>query len=188
MEQHIQIKGMVCSRCVDFIQRGFYDLSLPVMAVNLGRVSFSVSLTELQRTQVVDFLIRNGFEPMSNRNERLVMQVKKLVEEYINRSQLRNAHLRFSNLLSESLNLNYDSISKIFSDAEELTLEKYIISRRLEKVKELLVYTDKSLTEISHEFGYSSINHLSRQFKEMVGLTPSHYRQIRGDKRDVIKK
>lgn len=186
MEQHILVKGMVCDRCVDFIQRGFRELGLPVIDINLGKVSFSDSLSDVQRVRVVNFLINSGFEPMSSRHERLVGQVKHLVEEYLSQAPLRKAHQRFSDFISESLNLNYDSISEIFSNNEGLTLEKYVIDRRLEKVKEFLVYTDKSLTEISHELGYSSINHLSRQFKEIIGFTPSHYRQIKGEKTKVI--
>lgn len=94
--------------------------------------------------------------------------------------------IKFSTLLSETLHLNYDSISETFSLLEGITLEKYIITKRIEKVKELLVYSNKSLTEISHMLGYSSINHLSRQFKELTGLPPSYYRQVKREKEKSV--
>jgi AraC-like DNA-binding protein len=95
--------------------------------------------------------------------------------------------VKFSALIAERLSMNYDSVSELFSSGEGITIEKYLIHKRIEKVIEMLVYSEKSLTEISHLLGYSSINHLSKQFKEITGFTPSYYRKLKNHKVVVRK-
>jgi AraC family transcriptional regulator len=184
MEQHLLIKGMVCERCVRLIRREVQQMGLCISNISLGRVSFCLELSLDDQTRLAAFLMDHGFETMSDRNTRLVQQIKQLAHQHL----VSDHRIRFSTLLAEELHMNYDSISEIFSASEGITLEKYIIRELLEKVKELLVYSDKSLTEISHLLGYSSINHLSRQFKEMVGVPPSHFRQIQSVKQHISKR
>lgn len=175
---------MVCERCVNLIRQHVKQMNLCITNVSLGRVTFCRELSRDDQVKLVTFLMENGFETMSNRNTKLIQQIKQLVRQHL----ISDHKIRFSSLLAEELHMNYDSISEIFSANEGLTLEKYIIGERLEKVKELLVYSDKTLTEIAHILGYSSINHLSRQFKEMEGIPPSYYRQIRSHKQKVSKR
>lgn len=177
MEQHFLIKGMVCDRCVNFIKQGTATLGLDISTVSLGKVVFRSPLSADDQVKLVNFLIDHGFEPMSDRHTRLVKKVKQLVEVYVLESS-PNSKVKFSVMLAETLNMNYDSVSEIFSASERITIEKYIINKRIEKVIELLIYTNKTLTEISHAMGYSSINHLSSQFKQMKGFTPSYYRKV----------
>lgn len=178
MEQNFLIKGMVCDRCVNFIKQGAESLGLKVNAISLGKVVFRSPLSIDDQVQFVNFLIDHGFEPMSDRHTRLVTKVKQLIDAYVLESS-PNSKVKFSVLLSESLNVNYDSVSEIFSASENITIEKYIINKRIEKVIELLMYTNQTLTEISHAMGYSSINHLSSQFKQVKGFTPSYYRKVK---------
>jgi AraC family transcriptional regulator len=186
MEQHFLIKGMVCDRCIAFIKRGTHELGLRVNDIRLGKIIFDSSLSAEEQVTLSEFLIRNGFEPMSDRHTRLINKVKQLVQDYLLESpSLRK--LKFSALIAERLNMNYDSVSELFSSGEGITIEKYLIHKRIEKVIEMLVYSDRTLTEISHHLGYSSINHLSKQFKEITGFTPSHYRKLKNHKVVVSK-
>ncbi len=186
MEQNFLIKGMVCDRCIAFIKGGARDLGLRVNDIHLGKVIFDSTLSAEEQVKLTEFLIRNGFEPMSDRHTRLINKVKQLAEDYL-QEYSPHRRMKFSMLISERLNMNYDSVSELFSSSEGITIEKYLINKRIEKVKEMLVYSDKTLTEISHHMGYSSINHLSVQFKEITGATPSHYRKLKMHKVVVSK-
>ena len=185
MASEVLIKGMVCERCIAVIRDGITRLGYEVSKVSLGKLSFATELRDDQVTQIEGFLRGNGFELISNKQVKIVSQVKSLINDVFSGHLSSDSQLKFSTLLSEKLHLNYDSISEIFSKLEGITLEKYIITKRLEKVKELLVYSDHNLTEIAHITGFSSINHLSRQFKELTGLTPSHFKAVRRTKKNL---
>src|SRR5688500_9035057 len=142
MISEILIKGMVCERCIAVIRKGITDLGLELTKISLGKLSFRSELNEENLAKLKNFLVENGFELISNRQIRIVHRAKELIDEVFKENIKYDSRLRFSTLLSEKLNLNYDSISEVFTQIEGTTLEKYIIARRLEKVKELLVYTD----------------------------------------------
>lgn len=183
MTSEILIKGMVCERCIAVIRKGIADLGLELATISLGKLSLGSELNKEDFAKVKTFLSENGFELISNRQIRIVNRAKEVIDEVFKENIKYDSQLRFSTLLSEKLNLNYDSISEVFTQIEGTTLEKYIIARRLEKVKELLVYTDFRLTEIAYVTGFSSLNHLSSQFKELTGLSPSHFKAIKTNKR-----
>lgn len=125
---------------------------------------------------------------ITDRQKKIISQVKKTINDIFNQNIQYDSRIKFSGLLADTLHMNYNAISQVFSETEGLSLEQYIITKRLERVKALLVYTDFKLTEIAYVTGFSSINHLSRQFKELTGLTPSHFKLLRSEKRKVIKK
>ncbi len=178
----ILIKGMVCDRCVSVIRKGIEQMGFSVKNISLGKVSFDKTLAEEDINRIKNFLLNNGFERMENRHQKIIDQVKKMIADVFAQNIKYDVKLKFSSLLAESLHMNYDSISELFSAAEGITLERYIITRRIEKVKELLVYTDFTLTEIAYITGFSSINHLSRQFKEFSGLMPTYFKKIKTEK------
>ena len=180
MEQVFFIKGMVCSRCIASIKNGAKALNLPLQQINLGKVILSSKVTPDQQTKFINYLVSNGFNIISDRNTRIVEQIKQLSTEYLNDSETNR--IPFSRRLLEKLLMNYDSISDIFFRHEKTTIERYLINQRIERVIELIMYSSYSLTEISRNLGYSSINHLSKQFKQITGFTPSHYRRIKKDK------
>lgn len=184
MEQgnEILIKGMVCERCISVIRNGITKMGYHVYKISLGKVSLTGNIDQEGRTQLTNFLLQNGFEVISDRQSRLVKKIKEIIQEVFNENIKYDRKLRFSALLSESLNMSYDSISETFSQYEGETLEHYIINRRLDKVKELLMYTEFTLTEIAYLTGFSSLTHLSRQFKEHTGLSPSHFKSLRSTK------
>jgi len=185
MASEILIKGMVCDRCISVIKDGITALGYHVNKVSLGKLSLSDDVSKEGYDQIEMFLSENGFEMISNRQMRIVIQTKELINEVFAENVRYDSKLRFSALLSETLHMNYDSISELFTELEGITLEKHIITKRLEKVKELLVYTEFTLTEIAYITGFSSINHLSRQFKELTGLSPSHFKEVRASKQKI---
>lgn len=185
MASEISIRGMVCERCIAVIKEGITNLGHEISKISLGKLSLTEELNNDESNKIESFLQNNGFELISKRQARIVRQAKELIDEIFRENVRYNSKIRFSALLSERLHLNYDSISETFSALEGVTLEKYIIAKRLEKVKELLVYTEFSLTEIAYVTGFSSINHLSRQFKELTGLSPSHFKTVK-DTRQFI--
>ena len=173
---------MVCERCISVIKEGITNLGYEVNKVSLGKLSLKSEVDRDGYNRIELFLSENGFEMISTRQVRIVNQAKELINEVFGQNVKYDAKLKFSSLLSESLHMNYDSISELFTQLEGVTLEKYIIAKRHEKVKELLVYTEFTLTEIAYITGFSSINHLSRQFKELTGLPPSHFKEVRSSK------
>ena len=179
------IKGMVCDRCITVIRDGITALGYPVEKVSLGKVTLHKGIDKVALQSIEDFLSEKGFELMSDKNTRLINSIKSIIEDVFSENTKYDTRLKFSSLLSESLHMNYDSISEAFSQAEGITLEHYIINKRLEKVKELLVYTDFTLTEIAYITGFSSVNHLSRQFKELTGLSPSYFKKVRSEKKQI---
>ena len=188
MASEILIKGMVCERCVSVIRDGITNMGYEVETISLGKVSLIAAPDKTGYHQIENFLIENGFELISNRQVRLIIQAKQIIGDVFGENIKYDAKLKFSSLLSESLNMNYDSISELFTQLEGITLEKYIITKRLEKVKELLVYTEFTLTEIAYITGFSSISHLSKQFKELTGFSPSHYKSVRSSKQKLAGK
>ncbi len=185
MASEILIKGMVCERCIAVIKEGITKLGHEVSKISLGKLTLNTELSKDGLDKIEVFLRENGFELISKKQVRIVNQAKSLIDEVFSENVRYDSQLRFSSLLAERLHLNYDSISELFSELEGITLEKYIITKRLEKVKELLVYTDFSLTEIAYITGFSSINHLSRQFKELTGFSPSHFKAVKNVRQNL---
>lgn len=185
MASEILIKGMVCERCIAVIKEGITKLGHEVSKISLGKLSLNTEVSKDELNKIEAFLQENGFVLISRKQVRIVDQAKSVINEVFSENVRYDSQLKFSALLSERLHLNYDSISELFSELEGITLEKYIITKRLEKVKELLVYTDFSLTEIAYITGFSSINHLSRQFKELTGLSPSHFKAVKNTKQNL---
>lgn len=164
---------MVCNRCMDVIKVALNKVGVLIKEVRLGKVEF-FKATGINMTEVQDAITCLGFEILVDKRERIVEGVKKLVDEVISTSQYST--IRFSTLVSDKTNTNYDTISSIFSAREGITLEHYIINQKIERVKQLLSDTNLTLTDISFQTNYSSVHHLSKQFKEKQGINPSEYR------------
>lgn len=174
----ISVKGMLCDRCKAVLTTAFHNIGLEVKEISLGSVTLAGTAKLESKEPIQKILKDNGFEFLNDRNATIVQETKRIIDEVLSQNQEYDARLKFSKLLANKFHMDYDTISALFSSAEGITLEKYIISKRLEKVKELLVYTDLTLTEIAHLAGFSSIQHLSSQFKALTGLSPSHFREV----------
>jgi len=183
------IKGMVCNRCITVLSDELYKLGLDISSINLGEVILKENSKTPVDEQVLKVVLqKNGFDLLYDKNEQLVSQIKAAVERGINEQSETGDPVKFSKWISEELHRDYDSLSAIFSLTQGNTLEKYIIQKKIEEVKALLVYTDKSLTDIANALGYSSVAYLSRQLKKHTGLDFAYYKRIRQDKLAIMQK
>ena len=181
-EYKIQIKGMVCDRCVAAIREALQELHIPVTDIRLGEVTTVSALTLPDMEAIARKLEPLGFTLVEDKRTRLVRDVKMLVEQVYSGEYDFPDDFRFSDVVVDHFNRDYSTVSQTFSAVEGITLEKYLMEYRIEKVKELLVYTDEPLSSIAFKLGFSSTAHLSRQFKSITGLNASYFKEIRREK------
>jgi AraC-like DNA-binding protein len=175
----IFIKGMVCNRCIIALQQALKRKSIPVKSIELGKISV-FKTADFSHTLLFTVISSLGFEVLVAKQLKLVESIKESAARYISAYENK---LKLSELLSMELNMNYDQLSSIFSNQVGMTLERYILHQKIEKVKFLLTDTKASVTDISYRTNYSSVHHLSRQFKEITGHTPSQYREMNREKK-----
>jgi AraC-like DNA-binding protein len=179
------IKNMVCNRCIMVVQQELDKLGLPVQSIRLGEVQLDSEPPAAAKKQLEQVLLGLGFELIDDKKSRIIEKIKTLIIELVHQ-QDNDTKTNLSALLSDKLHHEYNYLSNLFSEVEGSTIEKYFIAQKIEKVKELLVYDELSLSEIAFRLNYSSVAYLSNQFKKVTGLTPSHFRQIREDKRKPL--
>ena len=182
----LHIKNMVCNRCINAVQDTIENLGFPIKSIELGEVVLIDEPSDQGTAQISKALAENGFEVINDHKSWMINRIKTLIIEYIHHDKEKPGHVNFSDFLSSELHHDYSYLSHLFSMVEGRTIEKYLILQRIEKVKELLVYDELTLSEISYQLGYSSVAHLSRQFKSVTGLTPSHYKKVREEKRKPL--
>jgi len=181
------IKNMVCHRCVLSVEEILKSSGIPFENVLVGEVHLANPLDEKHREKLKEGLGRIGLELIDSRAGELIEKVKQLViKKARNEVEEKEKKIKLSTYLSSKLHQEYTSLSKFFSDTEGRTIENFYIMQRIEKAKELLVYGQLSLSEISFELDYSSVAHLSSQFKKVTGLTPSHFKEIGREKRKTL--
>lgn len=173
----INIKNMVCPRCISAVQQIFDQLDLEVNSIALGSVELkSNKLSKEQYSKLDARLVEQGFERIDDQRSKLLEEIKTLVIDTIHHQDHFNLSVNWSSFIVERLNYDYPYLSTLFSTTSGITLEQYIIKQKIEKVKEYLIYDQLSIKEISFKLGYSSVAHLSAQFKKVTGMTPSAFR------------
>lgn len=177
---------MVCNRCIKVIKDEFAKLDLNITDIELGKVSVSSNLNEMQLSEIKNVLNANGFEIIDDKKSQLIDSIKSLVIEKIHHSDDVLGSINSSDFIAKEIGYNYSYLSNLFSSVEGTTIERYIINQKIEKAKELLVYDELTLNEISYQLGYSSVQHLSNQFKKVTGFTPSHFRKLKENKRKPL--
>lgn len=177
---------MVCDRCKAAVRKILEDINLDCTSVELGEVEINSELNRDQLAQFKAAIESQGFELIETRNTRIVSQIKKRVLDWVR--DRKSYKVKLSIFLAESLHKDYASLSKLFSEIEGTTIEQFCILQKIELAKELLVYDELSLTEISDRLGYSSLAHLSNQFKKFTGLTLRHFKEIGAMKRVPLDK
>jgi AraC-like DNA-binding protein len=182
---NLLIKNMVCQRCVLTVENIFKDLNIPFHKISLGEVDLGGKLSAEELKKIDEELNKVGFELIERRVNKIVEDIKKAVMEYLNLG-MESENLKLSSFIVKKIPYDYSYLSDLFSTIEGKTIEQFFILSRIEKVKELLVYDQLSLTEISYQTGFSSVHHLSAQFKKITGLTPSHFKRIAEDKRKYL--
>ena len=158
---------------------------LPFRQVTLGEVELTERISSEQAKALENSLNKVGFELIETRVNKIIEEIKKAVLEYLHLG-MDSQELKLSSFITKNIPYEYSYLSDLFSSVEGKTIEQYFILQRIEKVKELLVYDQLSLTEISYQTGFSSVHHLSAQFKKITGLTPSHFRKIGMEKRRAL--
>ena len=179
MEQkQLIIKNMVCDRCITAVQKILEEQGISVKSINLGEAVPEKSLTQTEHQLLSQALSEAGFELLESRESKIVSRIKALIVEKVHHSE-GETDFHLANLLTTELPHSYGFMSQLFSEVEGITLEKFLIEQRIERVKELLFYGEKSLSEIAWEMGYSSVQHLSSQFKKVTEMTPTTFKKNR---------
>jgi len=181
----IFIKNMVCNRCIMVVENELDKLNLDVNSVSLGKVDLNRPLTQEDKVKLKEVLLPLGFEVIDDKRSRIIESIKNIIIDVVHH-QNAEVKISLSELLSSKLHLDYGYLSTLFSEVEGTTIEKYVIAQKIERVKELLVYDELSLSEIAFQLNYSSVAYLSNQFKKVTGLTPSHFKQIKEQKRKPL--
>jgi AraC family transcriptional regulator len=176
----LYIKNMVCNRCIVAVKHELERQGFHPQKVALGEAVIEEDdLSAQQQKSLDDGLIALGFERIDDKKARLIEAIKNKIIQRIHHTDKVQLKFNWSTLLSEELHYDYNYLSNLFSSFEGITLEQYIIRQKIEKVKELLFYDELTLSEIAHRLGYSSVAHLSAQFKKVTGLTPSDMKKSR---------
>lgn len=182
----LHIKNMVCNRCIKVVKDEFEKLHLAIEEIELGKVRISSIPNEAEISVIRNVLNENGFELIDDKKSKLIDSIKTLVIEKVHHANDALESINSSDYIARKIGYDYSYLSNLFSSVEGITIEKYIIHQKVEKAKELLVYNELSLSEISFQLGYSSVQHLSNQFKKITGLTPSHFRKLKENKRKPL--
>lgn len=176
---------MVCNRCVMVVENEMKKLGLKIKSVKMGEILLDQPATPQIKEQINNAITPMGFEIIDDKKSRTIEKIKNIIIDLV---QNHNGQLptNLSDHLKSELNLDYNYLSNLFSEIEGTTIERYFIAQKIEKVKELLVYDELTLSEISYRLNYSSVAYLSNQFKKVTGLTPTHFRKIGRDKRKFL--
>ena len=180
------IKYMVSNRCKMAVKEALKSLGLHFVLVDLGEVDIMETLSTEQRQQLQTLLNVSGLELMDDKKAMLIEKIKNSIIELVHySSELPN--INFSHYISEKLNLDYTYLSNIFSEVQGTTIQQFLIVHKIERVKELLMYDELNLTEISYKMQYSSVAHLSNQFKKVTGLSASEFQKLKHKTRRPIE-
>jgi AraC-like DNA-binding protein len=185
---HLYIKNMVCERCIMAVRQELDNLSIDYKNIQLGDAELTKPLEETEKTVLSERLSLLGFEVLDDRKSAIITQIKSIIIKLIHGNELEESNKKLSVILSEKLGMDYHYISSLFSSIEGITIEKYVILQRIERAKELLIYDEMSLNEIADSLGYSSVQHLSLQFKKITGLTPTYFKQLKEKNRKPLDK
>lgn len=183
----LYVKNMVCDRCIRVVREEMTKIKLDVRSVSLGEVVVAGATKALPIDTIKSVLDENGFELIEDRKAKTIEQMKLAIITYVREeSDKLERKLRFSEFLSKKLGIDYHHLSTLFSSVENVTIEQFVILQRIERAKELLKYGELTLSEIAYKLGYSSVQHLSNQFKSITGFTPTTFRSLTGQQRKPI--
>lgn len=180
----LHIKNMVCDRCIKVVKNELEKIGLPIEKIKLGEIIIDLEENKVDKEEIRKVLAKQGFQLLDDKKALINEKIKTTIIELIHHNKDKlGVNYNFSYLIEQKLGLDYSYLSTLFSTLEGTTIEKYIIQQKTERVKELLVYDELNLNEIADQLGYSSVQHLSSQFKKVTGLTPSHFKKIKDYKR-----
>jgi len=182
----LYIKYMVSVRCKMVVKEELKRMGLHFMLVDLGEIEIMEDISMAQREELKMALLRSGLELMDDKKMMLIEKIKNVIIEMVHYSD-ELPKMNYSDYISQKLNHDYTYLSNVFSEVKGITIQQFIIIHKIERAKELLLYDELNLTEISYRLDYSSVAHLSNQFKKITGLSPSHFRQLKEKRRRPIE-
>ena len=182
----IYIKYMFSNRCKIVVKEVLKEFGLHFVVVELGEVEIIENLTDDVREQLKVSLLDSGLELMDDRKAVLIEKIKSVILEMVHHTE-EAGKTNFSDFLSSKLNYDYTYLANLFSEVQGTTIEQFIISLKVERIKELIIYDELSITEIAWKLNYSSVAHLSNQFKKVTGLSPSHFKQLKDKRRSPVE-
>ena len=188
MNTVLHIKNMVCGRCIKVVVDELAKLDIKPESVKLGEVIINGKLNSEKNNAVRKSLNENGFELIDDKKGQIIDKIKTEIINIVHHKKDLPSNVNLSDYLSREVGYDYSYISNLFSVVAGTTIEKYLILQKVEKIKELIVYDELNLNEIAFELGYSSVQHLSRQFKKVTGLTPTFFKKMKDKNRNPLDK
>jgi AraC-like DNA-binding protein len=177
---------MVSQRCKLMVKEELKKLGMHFIVVDLGEVEIMENISDEQRTELKTALLSSGLELMDDKRAILIERIKNVIIEMIHHSD-EIIKINFSDFLSEKLHHDYTYLANLFSEVQGTTIEQFIISHKVERIKELIIYDEMNISEIAWKMNYSSVAHLSNQFKKITGLSPSHFKQLKVKRRSPVE-
>lgn len=177
---------MVCIRCKMVVKESLARVGIAYKTIELGEIDVEETITASARNLLKLDLLPYGLELMDDKKSVLIERIKNVIIEQVHYSE-EPLIVNFSEFLSRKLNYDYTYLANLFTEVQGITIEKFVISHKIERVKELLVYNELNLTEIAYLMHYSSVSHLSNQFKKVTGLTPSHFKALKEKRRYALE-
>jgi AraC-like DNA-binding protein len=182
----LYIKYMVSNRCKMAVKEVLRKMGLHFILVDLGEIDIMEDLTSEQREQLNSALLKSGLELMDDKRAILIEQIKNVIIEIVHHAD-ENIKVNFSDYLSEKLDYEYTYLANLFSEVQGTTIAHFIMLHKTERIKELIIYDELSISEIAWKMNYSSVAHLSNQFKKVTGLSPSHFKQLKNKRRKPLE-
>ncbi len=177
---------MACESCKMVVKEALEELDISPIKVELGEIETKADVTDEQKKKLNTKIKKVGLELLEKKQGVIIEKIRKVVIDYVYNSD-EKPNIKFSVLLSEKLNRNYSYLANFFSEIEATTIEQYIIQLKIERIKELIINEEHTLSEIAYKLHYSSVAHLSHQFKKITGLTPSHFKSLKERRRITIQ-
>lgn len=182
----LYVRNMACLSCKVVVKEALEELKIEPVKVELGEIETRKELSNNEMQQLNNKIKKVGLELLENKQGMIIEKIRKVVVDYVYHTE-EKIITNFSDYLSEKLNYNYTYLANLFSEVEASTIEQYVIAMKIERIKELIMFEDMTLTEISYKLHYSSVAHLSSQFKKVTGLTPTHFKQLKNKRRIAIQ-
>lgn len=182
----IYIKNMACESCKIVVKEALEELGITPKKVDLGEVDTTEELTDEEKKELNKKIRKAGLELLESKKGVIIEKIRKVALEYVYHSD-EKPDINFSDLLSKKLHLSYGYLANLFSEVEANTIERYVIALKIERIKELIILEEFNLTEIAYKLHYSSVAHLSNQFKKETGLTPTHFKKLKEKRRIILQ-
>jgi AraC-like DNA-binding protein len=182
----IYIKNMACESCKLVVKEALEELDITPVKVELGEIVTKEDVSDEEKKKLNSKIKKVGLELLEKKQGVVIEKIRKVIIDYVYNSDDR-PNVKFSVLLSEELNQSYNYLSNFFSEVEATTIEQYMIALKIERIKELIIFGEHTFSEIAHMLNYSSVAHLSTQFKKVTGLTPTHFKALKEKRRIAIQ-